>query len=56
MIAPLAKIFQVVPLTVKQWAITLFLSFMPIIVIEIQKLFNKKSMKAKKAAIFSEQL
>jgi P-type Ca2+ transporter type 2C len=39
-IAPLAKIFQVVPLTARQWAIALFLSFVPIIVVEIQKKLN----------------
>jgi P-type Ca2+ transporter type 2C len=36
-ITPLARIFQVVPLSVRQWAITLFLSFVPIIAVEIQK-------------------
>ena len=36
----LAKIFQVVPLTGRQWAITIFLAFVPIIVVEIQKKFN----------------
>jgi Ca2+-transporting ATPase len=46
-IPPLAKVFQVVPLTSRQWAITLFLSFMPIIVIEIQKMFNKRFVKSK---------
>ncbi len=39
-IAPLAKIFQVVGLTTQQWAIALFLAFVPIIVIELQKNIN----------------
>lgn len=39
-VLPLAKIFQVVPLTVRQWAITLFLSFVPIIAVEFQKKMN----------------
>jgi Ca2+-transporting ATPase len=39
-IAPLAKVFQVVPLTIRQWAITLFLAFIPIIAVEIQKKLN----------------
>jgi Ca2+-transporting ATPase len=37
---PLAKIFQIVPLTARQWAITLFLSFVPIVAVELQKKFN----------------
>jgi plasma-membrane calcium-translocating P-type ATPase len=41
-IAPLAKVFQVVPLTARQWAITLFLAFVPIIVVELQKNMNAK--------------
>lgn len=36
-IPALAKIFQVVPLTARQWAITLLLSFVPILVVELQK-------------------
>jgi Ca2+-transporting ATPase len=47
-IPPLAQIFQVVPLTPRQWAITLFLSFVPIIVVELQKMFNKRITKSKK--------
>lgn len=39
-ITPLARIFQVIPLSVRQWAITLFLSFVPIIAVEIQKKLN----------------
>jgi Ca2+-transporting ATPase len=40
MIPQLAKVFQVVPLSGRQWAITLFLSFVPIIAVEIQKKIN----------------
>lgn len=40
MVPQLAKIFQVVPLNFRQWAITLFLSFVPIIAVEIQKKIN----------------
>lgn len=47
-IPPLAQIFQVVPLTARQWAITLLLAFMPIVVVEIQKMFNKRIEKSKK--------
>ncbi|MBP1754494.1 MAG: hypothetical protein H6Q59_892, partial [Firmicutes bacterium] len=36
----LAKVFQVVPLTARQWAITLLLSFVPIIAVELQKKIN----------------
>lgn len=39
-IAPLAKVFQVTPLTLRQWAMTLFLSFIPILAVEIQKRLN----------------
>ncbi len=39
-IPPLAAIFQVVPLTVRQWAIVLLLSIMPIVVVELQKKVN----------------
>ena len=46
-IPALAKIFQVVPLALRQWALVIFLSFVPIIVVELQKLLNSKS-KAKK--------
>ncbi len=34
---PLAEIFKVVPLTPAQWSVVLVLSFMPIIVVELQK-------------------
>lgn len=41
-IAPLARVFQVVPLNVRQWAIVLLLSITPIIVVELQKKINNK--------------
>jgi len=41
-IAPLAKVFQVVPLSAQQWAITLLLAFVPIIAVELQKNINSK--------------
>lgn len=47
MIPPLAKVFQVVPLNLRQWAITLFLSFVPIIVVEFQKKANLYSRESK---------
>ena len=40
-IEPLAMIFSVVPLDIAQWSIVLVLSFMPIVVVEIQKSFNE---------------
>ncbi|MDF2844972.1 MAG: hypothetical protein K0R00_3398 [Herbinix sp.] len=43
MITPLANIFQVVPLNNRQWAITLLLSFVPIIIVEAQKKFSFKN-------------
>jgi Ca2+-transporting ATPase len=50
-IPPIARIFQVVPLTIRQWAIVLFLSFVPIIAVELQKLFsNKRSRTYNKAS------
>ncbi len=36
----LARVFQVVALSFRQWAMVLFLSFVPIIVIEFQKISN----------------
>lgn len=39
-IAPLASVFQVVPLTLRQWAVVLMLSISPIVVVELQKRFN----------------
>lgn len=41
-IAPLAKVFQVVPLSLRQWAIVLLLSISPIVVVELQKKLNNK--------------
>lgn len=38
--APLARVFQVIPLSARQWAFTLFLSFVPVIVVELQKKLN----------------
>jgi len=46
----IAGVFQVVPLTLRQWAIVLFLSFVPIIVVELQKLINKSVRKKKISA------
>lgn len=39
---PLANIFEVRPLNHRQWLIVFFLSFMPIVILEIQKAINKK--------------
>ncbi len=41
-IAPLARIFQVVSLTLRQWAIVLLLSITPIVVVELQKRLNHR--------------
>ncbi|NLO10495.1 MAG: calcium-translocating P-type ATPase, PMCA-type [Clostridiales bacterium] len=41
-IAPLARIFQVVPLNMRQWAIVFLLAIAPIIVVELQKKINNK--------------
>jgi Ca2+-transporting ATPase len=41
-IAPLATIFQVVPLTLRQWAMVLMLSFVPIVLVELQKKINQR--------------
>lgn len=38
---PLALIFKVVPLSMAQWMIVFFLSFVPIIVVELQKKANR---------------
>lgn len=38
--APLASIFQIVPLSGEQWAITLMLAFAPIVLVELQKKLN----------------
>lgn len=46
MFTPIAKVFQVVSLNTRQWLITLLLSFMPIIIVELQKkanLYERKS-------------
>ena len=42
-IPTLSSIFQVVPLTLRQWSMVLFLSFVPIIVVELQKKLNLRS-------------
>jgi Ca2+-transporting ATPase len=39
-IPQLARVFQVVPLTIRQWAIVLLLSFAPILIVELQKKLN----------------
>ncbi|MBB2182554.1 calcium-translocating P-type ATPase, PMCA-type [Lachnospiraceae bacterium MD1] len=41
-IPPLAKVFQVVPLSFRQWAITLLLSMAPIVIVEFQKILNAR--------------
>ncbi|MDO5521568.1 MAG: calcium-translocating P-type ATPase, PMCA-type [bacterium] len=38
--APLAKVFKVTPLTLPQWSIVALLSFLPIIIVELQKKAN----------------
>lgn len=40
--APLARIFQVVPLNLRQWAIVFLLSMSPIVIVEFQKKINGK--------------
>jgi Ca2+-transporting ATPase len=44
----LAKVFQVVPLSPRQWAITIFLSIVPILVVELQKKLTNGQKKSKK--------
>lgn len=44
---PLAKIFKVVPLTTGQWGIVIFLAFLPIVLVEIQKHFDSTKKKNK---------
>jgi len=39
---PLAKVFQVVPLGIRQWAMVLLLSMAPIVIVEFQKKSNKR--------------
>lgn len=41
MIAPLSKVFNVVPLSVTEWIIVAVLSVMPLVIIEAQKKFTK---------------
>jgi Ca2+-transporting ATPase len=38
----LAELFQVVPLTLRQWAIVLLLSIAPIVIVELQKKVNQR--------------
>ena len=40
-IPPIAKIFDLVALNTQQWILTLFISIMPTIIIEIQKKFEE---------------
>lgn len=51
-VRPLARIFKVVPLTPAQWIIVFILSFMPIVIVEIQKYVtsNLKDLKLQKQA------
>lgn len=39
---PLANIFKVVPLNAAQWSVVLVLSFLPVVIVEIQKSMPKK--------------
>lgn len=39
---PLANIFQVIPLSIRQWAMVLLLSMAPIVIVEFQKKSNKR--------------
>lgn len=39
----IAEVFQVVPLSLRQWLIVLLLSFAPITIVEFQKLLNKST-------------
>ena len=41
-VKPLANIFKVVPLNAAQWSVVLVLSFLPIVLVEIQKSMNQK--------------
>lgn len=41
-VKPLANIFKVVPLNPAQWSVVLVLSFLPIVLVEIQKSMNQK--------------
>lgn len=40
--APLAKIFKVTPLTPEQWGFVIFLSILPLALVELQKRFSEK--------------
>ena len=40
-IKPIANIFELVPLTQKQWIYTILISFVPILIMEVQKKFNE---------------
>ena len=42
MLPPLAEIFTVVPLNVKQWLIVMGLSFVPVVFSEIEKAVFRK--------------
>lgn len=46
-IPKMAGMFQVVPLSARQWAIVLLLSFAPVIIVEFQKLINQTRAKRK---------
>ena len=39
---PLAEVFNVVPLSVLQWGIVFALAFVPIVIVELQKLVSHK--------------
>lgn len=38
---PIANIFKLVPLNQTQWLYTIIISFIPLVIIEIQKKFNE---------------
>ena len=40
-IKPVANIFELVPLNQKQWIYTILISFVPIVIMEVQKKFNE---------------
>ena len=42
-VAPVSRLFKVVPLNLSEWITVAILSLMPLIIIEIQKLFTKKT-------------
>jgi Ca2+-transporting ATPase len=46
MVPALAEVFQVVPLNLRQWAITLLLAIAPILIIETQKLLTGRIKKS----------